>query len=208
MEAVKVGYTITKVHAYYEFQYYESLFKKFVESAYNRRLQNPGNNAINITAKLMLNGYTGKNGQIGVRHMVRLLIGDDAMNSHNSEKTTTIWNSRMDDRLGAFITEDVNLEYTPYALFISVWILSWSRVIMSRFTRKIDGYRNQENVPVYGDTDSLYIPVQALEGLDLSKEVGKQLGQMKDELPDAKIIGIKKVPIAEGFEPSRVSPIV
>jgi len=194
LEAIRVGYTLTKVYCYYSFPYYEQMFSKFVEEAYAKRKAHPenyGNNAINQTQKIVLNANSGKHAQIVIYKKEKLLIGLKEISETRYQCGESVWNSSKDEMLGLFVKENTNPTHTSHSLPVSVWILSESRTYMSKFTRMIDGYRNAENVPNYGDTDSLFV-LNHVISLFKNDTVGKELGQMKDEMPNCKIIGKRK----------------
>jgi hypothetical protein len=192
VEALKIGYQLTKVHAYYYWEKTEYLFREFIEVAMSRKNQaakeGKKETAAYLIPKNVMNGSSGKMGQLGKDIRTHLIIGDKIrMEDIVQKETCGIWDK--DELLAVFVDEKVKRESTPYPLHLSVFILGYSRVNMSEFTRLINGYRDPSCVPFYGDTDSLFVHQRALSQID-PKEIGNELGQMKYEKPNHKTIGI------------------
>jgi hypothetical protein len=187
IEAIKIGYTLNYVYAYYEWEKIENIFQEFVKVANDRKSNAEKGSAQYLIAKNIMNSSSGKHGQIGRPSKTALLIGEDiTMEGLSKSDSRGIWNEE-DELLAVFTEQDQPLTHTPYPLQLSVFILGNSRVCMSEFTRSIDGYRNPKNVPTYGDTDSLVVRKKSTLHLDPS-EFGPKLGQMKDEIPNGKIL--------------------
>ncbi len=189
MEAIRLGYKLTHVYNYYKFDYFEVLYATFIKVCYEERKKHPSG-ALNLMPKFSMNSVSGKGAQHTMAMACLVLIGNE-MYQHQ-KATLTHTRTISDDSgepLACFVEEKKEVDMTPYSLNTTVWILSWSRVAMSRFTRLIEGYRCLFNCPIYGDTDSLFIRKATAD--KAPKELfGKELGQFKNEMPDSKIIGM------------------
>jgi len=197
LEAIRVGYKVIRIYAFYHFPYYEKLFEKFVTDCYALRKQHPGT-AIDLVNKMMMNSASGKGGQKGMKYTTVLHIGAQQILEARSKRTNqierVIYDERARQKLAAVVKEEQIIESTPYSLSTTTWILAQSRVYMSKFMRKIDGYRNPHACPLYGDTDSLFLHWSVVKPLlDDPKTTclfGKELGQFKNEIPNGKIVGM------------------
>jgi hypothetical protein len=200
IEAVRLGYELHDIHSYYSFEHSEYLFKEFVDKAWKRRLEAKAEakelglddgGPKDLVHKTILNGSTGKHGQNEIEEKTVIYIGDEEINKLQlNDKSHIVWKEpRTEGILAVFQKEQVVVDSTPFCLPITVWILGYARVCMSKFMRLIKGYTKLENVPYYGDTDSLIVHIRAILGIDKS-EFGSGLGQMKNEIPNGKIIGL------------------
>jgi hypothetical protein len=190
VEAVKIGYKITKIHAWYEWSEYKEIFGDFIKSNYEKKKNAKRDTAPYLLSKNIMNSLSGKFGQIGIEKKTRLLIGDQIQRHHfANDENQPIWDTETDQLLAMIEEYDDPQEYSPYPIHFSAFILGKSRVSMSEFKRLTNAYRNPNHTSVYGDTDSLITPTRAIVGVD-KKEFGPELGQMKDELPKAKIIAL------------------
>lgn len=200
LEAVILGYTLECIHAYYSFPSHESLFKQFVKTVFDRRLEAKkkaeelglkDGGPVDLVHKTIANGCTGKFGQRGFPEKTVIYIGQDEMNKVvMNQKTQIVWDEPKEKGILAIFQQEKNdIVSTPFCLPITVWILGYARTCMSRFMRLVRGYTRIQNVPFYGDTDSLLLLKSVILNVD-PKEFGKALGQMKDEMPTSKIIGL------------------
>lgn len=191
VEACLLGYKITRIYAYYRFRYFEVLYQSFIEKNYKLREKHPSG-AMNLLPKFKMNSASGKGAQRNILMISIILIGAEmyAPRPATVTETKTIFsNGFYDQPLACMVQCPQTVTTTPFCLNATVWILSWSRVHMSRFMREIDGYRNVERSPKYGDTDSLFIT--AATALCASAYFfGKKLGQFKNEMPSCKIIAL------------------
>lgn len=200
-EAVILGYKVTKIHKIFEWDYgmQKKIFEQFITLLYNIKKDSAPrgpkpNDALYQIVKLLMNSLSGKFGQ-KTRHVKKhILIGEDiTINVLKQQKAKQIWiNENQEDYFdnvlkAVLIEEPVQLESTAYPVHIASQILGNSRVFMSRLMRQVDGYRNLENCPYYGDTDSLIFHKNVFS--QFPKEViGKDLGTFKDEIPHGKIV--------------------
>lgn len=197
LEAIRIGYKVIRVYAYYEHPLYERLFEKFVTDCYNLRKQFP-NTAIDLTNKNIINSASGKGAQVGLRFQTVVHVGKqqimEAKSKRANQAERVVYCEKTKNVLAAVVKEEQVLEATPYSLSTTVWILALSRVFMSTFLREIDGYRNLDACPYYGDTDSLFlhasIIAKLMENPETAKRFGKELGQFKNEIPNGKIVGM------------------
>jgi hypothetical protein len=190
LEAVKIGYVVTKVHAYYQWDHYLDIFTEFIGKAWKLKANSKNGTAPYLIAKMIMNALSGKFGQKNVDQMLRLLVGEKLTQEAVSSFTTKlIFNEAEDELLGGLVVEEMKHSLSSYPIHLSSFILGQSKVSMSRFMRKANAYKIPANVPVYGDTDSLLM--RYLTIVTMAKELfGAKLGQMKDEMEGLKIIGL------------------
>lgn len=198
LEAIRLGYKLIRLHEYFEFEFFEPLFKEFVSIVYKRRLEARDlvdengkkiGRPIDCTMKGIANQNTGKHAQRNFNTATRVIIGDEIYKS-NIDSNCKFIGSADGNKIYAVLKEETQLNnYTPFSLPITLWCLSYSREFMSKFTSSFDGYRNKRHTPRYGDTDSVFIPYECVKFID-PKFFGDELGQFKDEMPNVKIIGL------------------
>jgi len=82
LEAVRLGYKITKIHAYYQWEYYEEIFTSFIEKAWDRKVNSKKDTAPYLIAKTIMNALSGKFGQKSMDAVMHLIIGSDFNESH------------------------------------------------------------------------------------------------------------------------------
>lgn len=190
LEAVKLGYKITKIHAYYQWEDYQEVFTDFIQKAWDRKAKSIRDTAPYTISKMMMNALSGKFGQKVCDEVTHLIIGSELDTQNLVGKVTNlIYSADEDEVLAAIVKEKLIKETSNYPIHFSTFILGRSKVHMSRFFRKSGAYWNPLFVAVYGDTDSVIIPYDAIKDMD-KKYFGKELGQMKDEMDDSKIIGM------------------
>jgi DNA polymerase type B, organellar and viral len=185
-EIVKIGGKIIRIYegVIFTSHYEESPFKKFVEHLFELRLKykKESNDIMQNLVKLMLNSLYGKTIQKDINKEVHIW----------SEETLR---EKFDERIvdysrlpcGKYIVElkeeeGVDVEEVKKGLnpsHLGIFILSYSKRIMNRFIKVIDGFYNP--VIYYTDTDSLYIHKNNWDKLDKAGLVGGKLGQGKND---------------------------
>ncbi len=161
------GYTFKKLN----------LFKEFVDTLYDLRLQYPKTDPLNYCAKLIMNGVYGRMGMIDDFAEITIFnskeayqkfedkyssdiidiveLGDQILVKHRSNKTNI--NTMLDN---ASETHNTNIA-------IASAITGYARIHMSQFKNKTDF-----NL-FYTDTDSIYIDKPLSEDLISTTELGK-----------------------------------
>lgn len=188
IEAIILGYQVTKVYCYYVWSKQEYLFQEFIHYNYKKKSEAPRNTSLYEIPKIVMNALSGKHGQRNQVKKTQMYIGEHM----NMERITScngqfIISEETGELLAVTCESETDPDFSPYSVHLSAQILAWSRVHMSRFTRMMDAYRNPKKVPLEGDTDSLVLPYLAIHEMDqeLRKIMfGPHLGQMKDEMPD------------------------
>ncbi len=187
IEAIILGYKVTKVYAFLEWDKQEYLFKDFIKNAYTKKAYAEKNTAAYENNKLVMNSNSGKHGQKNVEEKIHLFIGEGiTMPKIATCQGQCIMSDETGELLAIYGKTKVQSDYSPYSVHLSVFILAYARVHMSRCTRAIDGYSNPKNTPIEGDTDSLVIPSCAIRGMNPITArilIGNNLGQLKDEMP-------------------------
>lgn len=189
IEAVRLGYKITKIHYLFQWMKHEHLFNEFIDICYKGKRESARDTPPYLMYKMVMNALSGKFGQRNIKTKALLLIGNDIdLKYRNRGNTKEIWSE--EDLLLALVCDvEQEFEYSSYPIHQSSFILGEARVFMSQFTDMFDGYRNLNNIPLYGDTDSLIITNHSYQ-LISQEMFGEDLGQFKNEYPDCKIIGI------------------
>jgi hypothetical protein len=67
-------------------------------------------------------------------------------------------------------------------IYLGAFILSYSKKILNRYIKALDGF--YQPTIVYGDTDSVYIPLGDFKKLEKENLVGNELGQCKNDYGD------------------------
>ncbi len=185
-EASKIGYKITKVYSIVEFKKSKIIFNDFVKPTYQRKKEAKAG-PIYATTKTSLNSLTGKFGQKASFEKNVIIL------PHETVKKITTGIEPIIDKdgnlLGYHGKEQSDSKYSPYPIYLSAWILGWSRVIMSKYIRKMNLYRDPNHYVYYSDTDSLIVDSTCYERLPDEAKGASELGQMKKEV-DGKIIAV------------------
>lgn len=209
-EASKLGYKISRIYSYITWDRYENIFDQFVFQTYERKkkAKREGNKPQYAESKSTLVSVTGKFAQRNDLTKVHLYLPDDEIKEPVSD-LTEIENSE-GETIAWFGKSNQEYQYSAYPIQLSSFILGWSRVIMSRYLRKMTwmkkpqdgvetpkeklartkgGYLSIQLCPLYGDTDSLFIHRKMWEYLEDDFKSDDELGKFKSEI-DGKIIAI------------------
>jgi hypothetical protein len=190
VESILIGYRVTKIYAYYQFKYYREIFNDFIMRNWLKKAKAGRDTAPYMTSKMNMNALSGKYGQKSQDLSVKIMVGSDIKKDYLKDPNTQIiWNHAEDEIVGLVVKVKEERHYSSYAIQNSSFILGNSKVSMSTYTRKINGYHDPNAVPKYGDTDSLIVHNTATKNAP-PEEYGKELGQMKDEYPDSRIFAI------------------
>lgn len=185
-EASKIGYIVTRVYQIVEFKKSKIIFNDFVKPTYQRK-RDAEEGPIRATTKTSLNALTGKFGQKASSEKSVIFLPGEVIKK-NIIGLTPVLNDKH-CLLGYYGKEVCENEFSPYPIYLSAWILGWSRVIMSKYIRKMNLYRDPNHFVYYSDTDSLIIDAKVYESLPDECKGQKELGQLKKEI-DGKIISI------------------
>ncbi len=185
-EASKIGYVVTKVYAILEFKKSKIIFNDFVKPTYQRKKQ-AKSGPIYATTKTSLNSLTGKFGQRGTLEKTVILLPHDKIKKPIIGIEPILSDKK--ELLGYHGKEISDPKYSPYPIYLSAWILGWSRVIMSKYIRKMNLYRSTNHYIYYSDTDSLIIDHDCYESLPPESKGQSELGQLKKEV-DGKIVAL------------------
>lgn len=184
VHALRLGYKLTRVHWVMDFESSAQVFKSYIAKFWQMKSVAKKGTAKYQTAKGTGNALSGKFGQI--EHMISSKIA--SMDEFN-EFLETISGYELiregDDIIGVLYNERNDKDFTSYPSYLSLCILAYSRIAMSKTMFQIDGYRNSDTTPLYGDTDSLIVPNSTLANIP---NLGKNLGNIDDELDGGKII--------------------
>jgi hypothetical protein len=186
-----LGYKVTKVHWVVEFEDAKPVFKPYIRKFWTEKKASTKGTARYETAKGMGNSLSGKMGQEVRTFNVKVRkpgpIDEDTEADQFPIKFVSAEPIIENDKVLGYITQEpTDEEETQYPSYLSIAILAYSRIAMSKFTHIINGYFDPEETPLYGDTDSLIV---SQKGYELLKPyIGKELGQLDDELQGGKIV--------------------
>jgi hypothetical protein len=215
LEAIKVGYKLTKVKKMIRWPRVAPIFSNYIKKLFAIKEENKKDksSSLYIAAKLLMNALSGKFGQkvVTTKTLLTRVLADAEENSVLSSL-----HSLKIDEVEAVVTKNLQNEDDAAAsipigyivtghkreedisptlpIYLSVMILAYSRVRMSRILRSINGYKNPLNCLLYTDTDSMIIRKKAyveLLNVKKGKYVGHGLGQMEDEFPNDHIISAR-----------------
>lgn len=186
-ECIKLGYKVTRYHKSVIWPSKSNLFKGYIELFFNLKQAASGNkkSAKYQIAKLAMNSLSGKFGQKKINRKKKLYhsegefkIGEDVL------ELEYIFDEALDNILGVFETSKSDQEHgLPTQL--SVFILGYSRVYMSKIFDQMGAYTDPECNLLYTDTDSVIVTKKAAD--KLQPLVGKNLGDLEDEFPNLRI---------------------
>ena len=184
--AIKMGYNF-KIIKGYKFRF-KNIFKGFVTTLFELRLQYKKDNPLNLIAKLLMNSLYGRFG-MRVHRMFTEIFNLDNRQQHLelAKLVKTVGESIVDivkldqrnviilrDMLPDFFTKDNDfIDYTDFtdtSIAIAAWITACARVVMAKFKNRPD-YKIY-----YTDTDSVVLDRPLPANL-----IGTGLGQLKLE---------------------------
>ena len=199
-EAIKVGYTLLRIHAKFGWASRASIFKKYIGLLFKIKEENKKDKSsvMYMVAKLLMNALSGKFGQKIVMEVTTLLSelpdDPDAMFENLLNVRNQVIEAINEDKkslpVGYIFTstkrdEDVEASLPTH---LSVFILAHSRRKMSKMLRFVNGYFDKENTIMYTDTDSMVVKEHTFNLLKNGGFIGNKLGQLEDEFPNSIII--------------------
>lgn len=196
-EAVRLGYKITKIHEVIRWPRRAYIFKNFITKLFEVKEANKADksSAGYLSAKSSMNSVSGKFGQRIVEEVTFItpLLPDNPeqeWSRYNNINIETFFHN--EEIIGHCMnakkqTTDIALSQPTY---LSVFILSYARLLMSEILDSVNGYNDTSNTLLYTDTDSLIIRKSTFEKIP-SKFIGKKLGQLEDEYPNDYIIAAR-----------------
>ena len=186
--AIRFGYTITKVHKGLVWDKSGDIFSDYILRCYKIKEENDDNPVLRQIGKILMNALYGK--------MLERARFEETKMCNNIED---VWKFQtkfsMTDvqfvkdkvvAIGLPLTEDVNDARIRKPSQIGTFILAYSRRhmldAMSAICPTLDTH-----FFTYTDTDSLHIPASALAGLEEKGWLSKGLGQLSDDAKGGKI---------------------
>lgn len=186
--AVRFGYTITKVHKGLVWDKSGDIFSDYILRCYKIKEENDDNPVLRQIGKILMNALYGK--------MLERARFEETKMCNNIED---VWKFQtcftMTDvqfvkdkvvAIGLPLDEEINNTRIRKPSQIGTFILAYSRRhmldAMSAICPKLDSH-----FFTYTDTDSLHIPASALAGLEEKGWLSKGLGQLSDDAKGGKI---------------------
>jgi len=181
--AMKKGYTFEIIKGY-QFEKGE-IFKEYVETLYNLRLNYPKEHPMNYTAKLLMNSLYGKFGMRMETTEIEVFNCSDPIGQSSFNSTFELWAESIKDCItidnykilvrDSLITYKYNKELDLYHgmdvnIAIASAITAEARIFMSYFKN------NPDFKLYYSDTDSIVIDSPLPDEM-----IGNKLGQLKLE---------------------------
>lgn len=199
-EAVRYnGAIVTKIHRALEWPRKEYIFRDVIKRLFEERLKakDEGDDAMATLLKLLMNSGYGMYGQKLIDFI--MMICND-----NVEMEKVIMAGRLksfdmidDDKISLDVKIDITDDSKQFKpVQINIFILAYSKRLMNQAVAAVDGFSNFTNAFYYTDTDSMIIMKKQLDmitkmvspTLNINGEqqsfVGKQLGQLHDDLGD------------------------
>ncbi len=188
-EAKKLGYQIIRIWEYIEWEDCREIFNDFVKPTYAVKCACKKDDPRYNTTKKSLNATTGKYGQKNITEQLKI-FGENTLIEKDLYKISEI-NDKNGNFLAFYGYERKNFSHSPYPIELSAFILAHSRIYMSKMLRRMNIHNtNYHESPIYGDTDSIIIPISAWNRLPEKYKGDKILGQFKNELPNSKVIAV------------------
>jgi hypothetical protein len=192
IESLKLGYQITKIYNILRYGQFLPLFKEFMDDMFKKKNANPKGSVKYTLFKNIMNNNTGKHSQHIIPNVTKCFHNDKFLASMVDDDLKRIKKLQIfengQDIIG-YIASIENPNATPTKnTQLGVSILNNAKTFMSRLARKINAYHDPESSILYQDTDSMVISTKALDYLNdaqKKKYFGDNLGQLKNELPDA-----------------------
>lgn len=194
-EAIKVGYTLLKVHGKFGWEALNPVFKKYIGILFKIKEENKHDKSsvMYIVAKLLMNALSGKFGQKIVSKVTKLMVElpdnpDEHFSKLQNIHTQLIESIKEDGAklpIGFLFTGEKKQEdmETNLPTHLSVFILAHSRRKMSKMLRHVNGYYDKTRTLLYTDTDSMCITQSTFNILKKDGFIGGKLGQLEDEFP-------------------------
>lgn len=188
MEAIELGYRITKIHRMLVFTQCENIFKKFIDICFNGKKNSPKNSAAYQLYKYIMNSASGKFAQKLIDSANTILCSKKILEqggySSNTKELTLLKHD--DTPYGVLVCyKKDDKDITPmYPSHITAFITSYARRHISRMVRMFNGYKNGRYAFFYTDTDSLVLHHE-VEPM-IRDVIGKDLGELDDELDGGK----------------------
>lgn len=186
--AKEEGYEIKCIKGF-EWESKGYVFRKFIQVA--KTLKEKGKGAVKFTGKILLNSGFGKMGQKPIDDIIyivkkgiaqqiidRMDKADDKFVLGGLIVTKPTF-TELDDKWDKMIIKmegDVR-----YPTQNSIFILAAARHFLRGKMLNIKQHAPNLKV-IYSDTDSLIIPISSLDGYDISPHLGKEFGQLSDEI--------------------------
>lgn len=188
LTAKEEGYVVECIEGY-EWESRGRIFASFIEAA--KSLKQNGTGAIKFVGKILLNSGYGKMGQKpidedvyivkkGIAQMIidsiedvdgRIVLGGVVVSKPMFTELDDEW-----DKMIVRMEGDVR-----YPTQNSVFILAAARRFLRRKMLEIKEHAPRVKV-IYSDTDSMIIPLSSLDGYDISQHLGKEFGQLSDDI--------------------------
>lgn len=195
-EAIRIGYKLNVIHAVMAWEMSKPIFKKYITILFDLKEKHKADktSVMYIVAKLLMNALSGKFGQKVVTKVVTLMkdLPDDPDSQFDGLKNIAMQvvehqnvETFQIEKIGYIFTGDKFGEKLKATLptQLSVFILAYSRRVMSKMLRKVNGYRNEAHTLLYTDTDSMVIRKSTFDLLTHHGFIGSKLGQLTDEYP-------------------------
>lgn len=179
-ESIKLGYKIKRIYKQINWPNGANIFDDFVKKTYKIKKDNDKDTPLYTCAKSLLNALTGKFGQHLIWEQVVFRYPEEAFEM--VVKIVTEIYDEQGDLLGWYGITEKEHEFSSFPIHLSSFILGWARVFMSRVLRKMKIERDDFYCPIYGDTDSLILHVDAFSRLPPEMVGEKELGQLKLEI--------------------------
>lgn len=196
----RLGYKVCKIHKILQYERLGQPIKKFMEEAFDQKAKakRDKDNVAYMVYKLLMNSLTGKFSQRWIEYDYHVVYEDRKIKQwlleKRLEKLTWISGDKPKSIIAA-VCKVLKAKTKPSKpLQLGVFLLAHSRIIMSEYLLKFDGYLTPDLSFHYQDTDSYVIHRDAfiLANIDMTEDFedifGTSLGKLDDELEGGKIV--------------------
>ena len=187
IEAVRLGYRITKVHEVISWPKAEPIFKSFILKAYKLKQENVSGDPRYAVSKSWMNDMSGKPAQETCNTKIHLVQKTEDIELKGRLVEVTPVQNNIGKTLKWMLTEEFDSEFSNYPIQLSCFILGHSKVTMSRFIRESGLKCEYVNGVGYSDTDSYILHRKSWEKINADLKHDTKLGCIKQEV-EGKII--------------------
>jgi hypothetical protein len=190
-EAMIIGYKFFKCHTWLYYPSKGPVLQAFMSHAFNEKAKAPDDSVDRMLHKLLMNSETGKHSQHMIEFEQSIEYSDEFLSDEERVakfKKIEYLHDEKDDFQGFYVEQYIENPQPTKTSNIGVSILAKARKDISEVLRSVNGYRNPQAIPYYGDTDSLIFHANIYNDFKDNGRFGKDWGKMKNEFPASKIV--------------------
>lgn len=193
--AIFLGYNVVRVHKIMTWPYLSNPLKGFMNHIFEKKKMCDDKSVDYLFWKLLMNSLTGKMSQKWISQTYAIFWNDDFKppSKHDKvDKVEIIKHSKSMQPIALGVTFENPTKLPSKPLYLGVWILSISRVIMATYYHSLKMFRAPGRSLDYGDTDSFIVPChvveEAMSDPRWSCMFGSEIGLLSDDLKGGRIV--------------------